>query len=252
MPTTKRYGWLVDRPDQRDHYFAASTHELLKLPVSIDLRAQCPPVYDQLALGSCTANAIAGALEFDQGKQNEPEVTPSRLFIYYNERKMEHTIASDAGAAIRDGIKSVNVLGACDETLWPYDISQYMALPPRVCYLEAMKHRSVSYQRIPQSLSQMKACLASGYPFIFGFTVYESFESDAVAQTGIVPMPGPAESTIGGHAVLAVGYDDAPGWFYCRNSWGSNWGMAGYFMMPFSYLLSHQLASDFWVIRTVQ
>jgi C1A family cysteine protease len=247
-----RYGWNPDRGDQRDHYYAATTRELQKLPPSVDLRPQCPPVYDQLALGSCTANAIAGALEFDQGKQNEPEVTPSRLFIYYNERKMEHTIASDAGAAIRDGIKSVNTMGACSEMLWPYDLSQYMALPSHQCYLDAMKHRSVSYQRLQQSLSQMKACLASGYPFIFGFTVYENFESDAVATTGIVPMPGLDESTIGGHAVMAVGYDDAPQWFYCRNSWGPSWGQQGYFMMPFSYLLSHQLASDFWVIRSVE
>ena len=98
----------------------------------------------------------------------------------------------------------------------------------------------------------MKACLASGYPFVFGFTVYESFESDAVAQSGHAPMPGPGEKVLGGHAVMAVGYDDSQQWFIIRNSWGTEWGMEGYFTLPYDYLANDNLSDDFWTIRIVQ
>lgn len=98
----------------------------------------------------------------------------------------------------------------------------------------------------------MKGCLASGYPFVFGFSVYESFESQAVAQTGIVPMPSPNEQLLGGHAVLAVGYDDEQGRFIVRNSWGKDWGMEGYFTIKYDYLLNDNLADDFWTIRRVE
>jgi C1A family cysteine protease len=97
----------------------------------------------------------------------------------------------------------------------------------------------------------MKGCLASGYPFVFGFTVYESFEGAVVRQTGHAPMPAPRERAIGGHAVMAVGYDDARQWFLVRNSWGPRWGMAGYFTLPYSYLIQAVLSKDFWTIRIV-
>lgn len=248
--STRRYGWNPDRPDQRDHVFSAHWLDLLKLPSSVDLRGQCPEVYDQGDLGSCTANAIAGALEFDQLKQKEQPFTPARLFIYYNERAKEHTVSSDAGAAIRDGIKSVNSQGACPESEWPYNIAQFTVKPSTQCYTDALLHRSLSYQRVPQSLNQLKAVLAGGYPVVFGFTVYESFESAEVAQTGIVPMPGAGESVLGGHCCLIVGYQENEQRFTIRNSWGT-WGQQGYCTMPYAYLLSSSLASDFWTIRTV-
>lgn len=246
-----RYGWRPDTPDQRDHLYSAPLAGVV-LPAKVDLRASCPPVYDQGQLGSCTSNAIAGALEYDQIKQKLPEATPSRLFIYYNERVMEHSVSEDAGAEIRDGVKSVNKQGACAESLWPYDISRFTVKPSQACYAAAKQHKTVSYQRVLQNLTQMKACLASGSPIIFGFTVYESFESDAVAQTGIVPTPSHHESVLGGHAVLCVGYDDATQRFLVRNSWGTSWAgpMQGYCTMPYAYLLSASLASDFWTIKT--
>jgi C1A family cysteine protease len=244
-----RYGWRADKPDQRDHLFAAPLQGVV-LPAKVDLRPGCPMVYDQGQLGSCTANAIAGALEYDQIKQKLAEATPSRLFIYYNERVMEHSVSEDAGAEIRDGVKSVNKQGACAELLWPYDITKFAIRPTAQCYNAAHQHRTVSYQRVPQSLTQMKACLASGYPIIFGFTVYESFESQQVANTGIVPMPAHYESALGGHAVLCVGYDDATQRFLVRNSWSDQWGDKGYCYMPYAYLLSRSLASDFWTIKT--
>jgi C1A family cysteine protease len=247
-----RYGWIRDLPDQRDHLYAAPPEVLLNLPPSVDLRPQCPDVYDQGQLGSCTANAIAAALEFDQMKEKQANIfVPSRLFIYYNERAMEGTVNEDSGAQIRDGIKSVASLGDCPEDLWPYDITKFAVKPPQQCYQEALKFEAVLYQRLAQISNQLKGCLASGYPFVFGFAVYESFESQQVAQTGHAPMPAPTEASIGGHAVMAVGYDDSQNWFIVRNSWGVGWGMKGYFTLPYAYLLEQNLASDFWTIRVV-
>ena len=251
--TSKRYGWIPDLPDQRDHLYASPYGTNIALPSSIDLRSVCPPVYDQGQLGSCTANAIAAALEFDQIKQKlTPIFAPSRLFIYYNERAMEGTVNSDSGAQIRDGIKTVGSQGACTESEWPYDITKFAVQPPANCYQDAPQNRALSYQRLAHSLYQMRACLASGFPFVFGMTVYESFESAAVAQSGQVPMPAPSEQSIGGHAVLAVGYDDAQQVFLVRNSWGTGWGMQGYFALPYAYLSNSNLTDDLWTIRIVQ
>lgn len=248
----KNYGWQRDIPDQRDHLYAAPIANLTALPPSVDLRSVCPPVYDQGELGCCTGNGIAGAIHFDRMKQKlTPDFIPSRLFIYYNERVIEHTVNSDSGAMIRDGIKSVAQKGDCPESEWPYDITKFASQPPPQCYKDARKYTVVQYQRLVQSLNQMKACLASGYPFVFGFTVYDSFESTQVAQTGIVPMPAPAEKVVGGHCVVAVGYDDALQCFFVRNSWGNAWGMKGYCTMPYAYLTDPNLASDSWTIRVI-
>ena len=248
-----RYGWLPDLPDQRDHFYAAPVMRAGALPASADLRPQCPPVYDQGQLGSCTANAIAGAIQFDRLKQQLADVfIPSRLFVYYNARAIEHTIDSDSGAQIRDGIKSVAKLGDCPETEWPYVIAKFKTRPAPKCYADAIQYRVISYQRLTPVLSQLKGCLASGYPFVFGFTVYESFESALVARTGHALLPGAGERAIGGHAVVGVGYDDAKQWFMVRNSWGNRWGLKGYFTLPYAYLTDENLASDFWTIRVVQ
>jgi C1A family cysteine protease len=250
--TVKRYGWVPDLPDQRDHIFAAPPAVLTTLPSSVDLREQCPKeIYDQGQLGSCTANAIAGAFEFDLLKQELADFMPSRLFIYYNERVKLGTVDVDSGAMIRDGIKSVSKQGVCTEVSWPYDIAKFTDQPPKVCYDEALGNRSTSYQRVTRTLGQLKGCLAAGYPIVFGFRVYESFESPEVARTGVVPMPQASEQALGGHAVLAVGYDDASGRFLVRNSWGSGWGQNGYFTMPYAYLTERGLSSDFWAILRV-
>jgi C1A family cysteine protease len=246
------FGWIPDLPDARDYSYGAPLMRFpLGLPPAVDLRAQCPPVYDQGQLGSCTANAIAGAIEFDQQKQGTKEFVPSRLFIYYNERVIEGTVNQDAGAQIRDGIKSVAKLGAPPETDWPYDIANFAEKPPKQAYRDARGDLVSSYARVVQNLTQMQGCLAAGYPFVFGFTVYESFESQEVASTGIVPMPGPGERVVGGHAVVAVGYDDTKRWFVIRNSWGNVWGDKGYCYMSYEYLLRPNLADDLWIIRSV-
>jgi C1A family cysteine protease len=247
------YGWNRDLPDGRDFMYAAPVEVISALPKTVDLRPRCPDVYDQGQLGSCTANAIGAALEFDQMKQQEPDpFTPSRLFIYYNERVIEGTVSSDSGAQIRDGVKSVNQLGAPPETAWPYMITKFRNKPPKTAYTDALKNQAIIYQRLTPTLSQLKGCVASGYPFVFGFTVYESFESAAVAKSGKVPMPQADEQQLGGHAVLAVGYQESSQTFIVRNSWGSGWGMEGYFTMPYPYLLQPTLSSDFWTIRSVE
>jgi C1A family cysteine protease len=247
------YGWVPDIPDGRDLLYAAPALRVEELPAKVDLRSQCPPVYDQGQLGSCTANAIGAAMEFDQIHQQAKSVfTPSRLFIYYNERALEGTVDSDSGAQIRDGVKTVAQQGICKEDSWPYEIEKFEQKPPSPCYTEGKKNQAIQYLRLTQALSQLKGCLAEGYPFVFGFSVYEGFESAEVARTGHAGMPRAKEAMIGGHAVMAVGYDERNQWFVVRNSWGAKWGMRGYFTLPYPYLLQASLSSDFWTIRRVE
>ncbi len=249
----KRFGWTPDLPDARDYMYSAPETVLTKLPTKVDLRgSKMPKVYDQGELGSCTANAIGAAFEFGQIKQGQKDFMPSRLFIYYNERAVEGTIDTDSGAMIRDGMKSVAKLGVCTEETWPYDIPRFTDKPTGKAYTEAKKHQALVYRRVLGQLHQMQGCLAQGYPFVFGFSVYESFMTPEVATTGKVPLPPRGEQLLGGHAVLAVGYDDALQSFIVRNSWGPKWGIKGYCEMPYGYLTDPQLARDFWAVYTVE
>jgi len=263
MPTQiRRLGWVPDLPDHRDLTYSAPLRlARAALPARVDLRKKCPPVYDQGNLGSCTANGIAGAVAFDQIKQKVKKFTPSRLFIYYNERVMEHSVLVDAGAQIRDGIKSVAKQGVCPETMWTYDDTapeqegqpcpdcKFATKPPGACYTEAKKHKILAYYRVARSLGDMRRCLADGYPFVLGFTCYSNLPFRS--RTGAIPMPGPGDSVIGGHCVMAVGYDDAAQAFLIRNSWGKGWGQKGYGTIPYAYLLQADLSDDFWTIRSV-
>jgi C1A family cysteine protease len=245
----QRYGWVRDIPDHRDFHFSSA---LRQPAVSVDLRSQFPPVYDQGELGSCTANAVAGLMQFDEEKEHAISATmPSRLFIYYQERVLEGTVGVDSGAQLRDGIKVVVKWGVCPETGWPYNIAEFALQPPPQAYTDAAKEKALVYLRMSQRLSQMRGCLAAGFPYVFGLSVYESFESQAVANTGIVPLPAPGETQVGGHAMCVAGYDDAQQWFIVRNSWGDQWGDGGYGYMPYAYLLDPDLAGDFWTVRRV-
>jgi len=223
------------------------------LPPVVDHRPACPPVYDQGDLGSCTANGIAAVYQYDQMKQHEAHIiAPSRLFIYYNERKIEHSVSEDSGAAIVDGITSVHTTGVCTEDQWPYDVSKFAVAPSADLYRAAAKHKTGTYKRLAQNLVQLKTALAQGNLVVFGITVYDSFESDAVAATGIVPMPNTnTEQQLGGHCIVLVGYDEPNKRFIVRNSWGTGWALGGYFYLPYDYVMSTDLSSDFWTIFTV-
>ena len=247
-----RLGWLKDLPDRRDHVYGAPSPLLARLPPRVDLSPSCPPVYDQGHLGSCTANALSASLQFLQKKQRQSAFLPSRLYIYYNERSMEGTIQSDAGAQLRDGIKAVNRWGACKESMWPYEVERFATRPGQDCYEEGLCHQALAYQRVTQNLAQMKGCLAAGFPFVFGFVVFESLLSPKVAKSGEAPMPQSGEQPQGGHAVMAVGYDEARQRFLIRNSWGKRWGRKGYFSLPYAYLTEAGMAADFWTIRLVE
>ena len=243
------YGWLPQLPDPRDAQLAIPPNP--QLPSQVDLRGSknMPSIYDQGQLGSCTGNAIAAAVDFDNCKQTGSFLTPSRLWIYYQERVIEGTVSSDSGGQIRDGMKAVAKLGVCPESDWPYDVSTFAQPPSQKDYSDALKDRALAYQSVTQDLFALKSTLYSGLPVVFGFTVYQPFESSQVAQTGIVPMPSPTDTVVGGHAVVLVGYNDAVDRFFVRNSWGAGWGEHGYFEMPYLYVTSASLASDFWVIQ---
>jgi C1A family cysteine protease len=245
----KRFGWRPDLPDHRDKLMIT---RVVPLPPEADLVGPLmPPVYDQGDAGSCTANEAAGAVDYERALQGKPFMTPSRLFIYYNERVLENSVSSDSGATIRDSMKAVAGLGVCAESEWPYDLSKLLDKPNPQCYTDALLNQALSYERVRQVEYDLKYCISIlKRPVAFGFSVYESFMSDAVAKTGIVPMPGPNEAIEGGHAVLAVGYKDSL--VKCRNSWGTGWGLAGYFWMPKDYLLNRSLASDFWKIMKME
>ena len=246
----RKYGWVKEGPDPRDRVYNVAT-PVAGLPDSVDLRSKCPPVYDQGQLGSCVSNALAAAVDFDRLHQGFPLLNPSRLFIYYCARVLEHTTQQDAGATVRDGIKVVVSDGAPPETDWPYAPAKLAVRPPGNVFQDAHKNLVSEYMRLPQTLPRLKTCLAQGFPFVFGMNVYESFESDSVALTGIVPMPSNLETYLGGHCVMAVGYSEDRQAFLVRNSWGTEWGLKGYFWLPYAYFLP-TFTSDFWTLRSVR
>ena len=172
----------------------------------------------------------------------------SRLFVYYNERAAMGTVQEDSGAMLRTGIKTLKAQGVCRESLWPYAIRRFTAKPTAACFTEAADHQVTAYQRL-NALAEMKACLAMGLPFVFGFAVYEHVMSATVARTGRIHLPGKSERMLGGHAVMAVGYQESTRMVLFRNSWGVAWGRSGYGQMPYAYLESRELSDDFWCIQ---
>ena len=252
---SRKYGWIKDRDDSRDEYtYLESFRDIegLKIPRKVDLRDKFPSVYNQGALGSCTANAISGLYEYTLHKEKEYEkFIPSRLFIYYNERDLEGTIDVDSGAQLRDGLKSIKKIGVCNEREWPYIISKFKNKPTKECYKDAEIHKLLSYKKIPQNLSSLKKSLSLGNPFVFGFNVYENFETKEVEETGIMSLPTDGDKILGGHAVLAVGYCDDKKCFIIRNSWGKDWGEGGYFYMPYNFIKESKYCNDFWTINKV-
>jgi C1A family cysteine protease len=244
-----------DTADHRDWIFNVAEHSKVKgseLPSSVDLRpAEAFPLYDQGELGSCTANALCAAFHFIQRREGLEGFSPSRLFVYFNERAIEGHIRDDSGASLRDGIKSLCVWGVCDEELWPYDVSTFKKQPTPECYAAAKANRCKTYARVEQNLESLKGCIAAGFPFVFGFMVLCDFMAGDVQSTGVMEWP-PKGMPHGGHAVQACGYDDAKQCFIVRNSWGEQWGEKGHFHMPYAFITHPQLCHDFWAIVLVE
>lgn len=266
------YNLQRQKEDARDLKLAAA--EIAAIPDKVDLRDKCPPIFDQGNLGSCTANA--GVAAYMMLKEISDEM--SRLFLYYEERRLEGTTDTDAGANMRSIGKALNKVGVCMEPLWPYVEANYDDDPPEPADTDAAGRKVTAYRKL-SNLESIKQYIASnGQPVMIGIEVYDSFEDNSAENTGIIPMPDPdKESLLGGHAVLIVGYDDNfgkthkaggilsdlisgivdkltgsagdedNGYFIVRNSWGTDWGDDGYFYLPYAFVRKY--AFDFWVIE---
>lgn len=239
---THAYGWLPSLPDPKA--IPADTSGLLAKN-EVDPRDIMQDPYDQGQLGSCTANAYAGAAEYDDKLDGGSLGTPSRLAIYYGERKREGTLSYDSGAFGHDAFKDGREFGVASEKLWPYDIQRFASAPPQ-SYVDAQgDHKILKYVHPAPNVDRFKRILSNDQTIAFGFTVYESFESYQVAESGKVPMPGSREKVLGGHEVLIIGYlASEPEYALVRNSWGTGWGLSGYFLMPWAYITDPSLSSD--------
>lgn len=243
------YGWKPDLPDNRDYHFDARREKPRKMPSLVDLRKLCPAIRDQGNLGSCGAFAGGGAYNTAAKIEEKPVVVPSPLFLYYNTRLIEKTVDYDSGVEIRDVIKALNKYGTAGESLWPYKIAKYKSKPPKRAYVDGLKHQAVKYLRLEGTLDSIRSCLAASRSFIFGFSVPESFET--IKRDGKW-NPKPGEQILGGHAVHAVGYDDSRAAVLIANSWGTGWGLKGYFWMPYEFIVSRDNADDFWTLELVE
>lgn len=259
-PSERVLNWSPSRPDFRDWSAFDVLPRLGAMPPkfvppsSTDLRSKFPPALDQLRLGTCVWNATAGATQYAMKREGSRVflALPSRLFGYKNTRIYEGWPDQDIGCYVRDAFKSLNADGVCSEIEWPYIESQVNTRPTKICYTHALKEKAVRYGAVDNTQpDQIKTILSLGYPVIFGFTVYDSFLTQQVAESGLVPMPKPTESVQGGHSMLIVGHDDDMNIFRCRNSWGPGWGQSGFCTMPQQYLTNTDLAADFWVLTFV-
>jgi C1A family cysteine protease len=258
LPSIPKYHWQREPVDTRDHLYNTASAPAT-LPASVDLRPYCSPIEDQGQLGSCTANAIAGVIEYLDRRANK-NLDVSRLFIYYQERLLEGSISTDAGAYLRDGIKACYTYGAPLESLWPYNISRFAVQPPPTVYADALKRKVTGYAKCTD-FTAVKTAISQNHPVVIGFDVYASFESGTwwyPTGSGLMPYPTVnREQLLGGHAVALVGYNDnlsgpaGKGYFIARNSWGTSWGKSGYFYMPYSVIKNTNMSSDFWTISTV-
>jgi len=248
------FGYIPDQPDARDYRLKTTPQDVL--PSTVDLRQLLQPIKNQGRLGACTAFATTAMVEYVRNKQNLVAWDASPLFTYYATRKIENTINSDSGASVRDALKSAVNDGVVKEITWPYVVENFTITPPASAWEEAEKHQALTYLRIDQTKESVLNCLADGYPFTFGAKLYSSFMK---TQTGFlvwntVPMPNlSAESLVGGHCMLAVGYlsaSDDSIQIIVRNSWGTNVGLDGYHQIPIEYILSPDLSFDFWTIRS--
>lgn len=253
------YGWKPSLPDIRDerYQWKPPTRILAALPPKWNLVDPLPPApftpaWDQGAEGSCGPHTAAGDILFSQLIQQHlsAHAMPSRRFIYYITQMVMGTLGQDSGVTNRDLLKALARYGYCDESICPYVPGQYRNFKPSAeAFTQAAERKIIEYNPVAQNLDDMRACIASGDPFIFGFSVYNSMETAEVARTGVVPFPRNTDYVVGGHDVLLVAYNDASQQFMFRNSWSPQWGVQGYGFIPYSYATHPRLAQDFWTVR---
>jgi C1A family cysteine protease len=270
------FGWVRDLPDFRDY---SPEHEKIKpllkklnvlsnpvaLPVKIDLKAWCAPIEDQAALGSCTANAAVGMIEFYEKKAYGVWLDASRLFLYKATRNLLGW-TGDTGAYLRTTMGAMALFGVPPEKYWPYKIASFDVEPTAFLYAFAQSFQAINYYRLDplgttpaNLLNQIKTNLAGNLPSMFGFTVYDSISQANGVGKGKIPFPCPTDKVAGGHAIMAIGYDDTmviknancgkttTGALLIRNSWGTSWGEGGYGWLPYEYVLKG-LAVDWWTL----
>ncbi len=229
-----------------------------KLPAKVDLRKQMTEIEDQGEVGSCVANATAGAYEYLAKMHTGEDYDVSRMFIYYNARYLEsdedEPEIEDSGCLVQDAIEGLKQYGACSEETYPYNVKKVNKEPPSEAYDEAANFVVEDMVHIPLKLEAWKGCLAEGYPIIFGLELFDSF--DKQRKKGMVPMPSKNEerrASHEGHAMLAVGYSDVDEVFIIRNSWGEEWGDKGYCYIPYDYMMNKKYNDgDAWIIRQLE
>ena len=242
------YNWKPSLPDARDFQYHLLVKPLPTVPVSIDPLTAFIAAYDQGQLGSCTGNGNARVFAHRYYIETKVLDMFARLFAYYNGRLLEDNTGVDSGAQVRDVMKGMAKYGMPLEKDWPYIISKFAVTPPKNVYAIAKKELALRYMSVKVDLNTIKQSLAQGNPLVFGFTVFNSFESNEVAQSGVMPMPKKGEKRLDGHCVVMDGYSDAKQILWCENSWGTGWGQQGRFTMPYAFL---NYCSDFWNLTKV-
>lgn len=234
------------------------------IPSKIDLRIYSPGVYTQGNLGSCVAQSICAGVRLRNTYINStqyklskvikgdltPVYQPSRLALYWHARLEEgHSSNEDSGSSMHAGLLALEKYKLCEEKLWSYNIEYFSKQPPLEVYVESNKHKTVVYSKVLQDLVILKYTLSLHYPIVFGIVAYKSLWSHKVFMSGVVPLPKDNEESIGGHALLLVGYDDEKQVFIFQNSWGNIWGDHGYGYLPYEYVTSPYHSADFWAIE---